>query len=502
MNYLSKEVFMFPTPKVVKVHDVKLALLRHFLLGLIFIFIVVFHIAYRGSHLNITPVHGVVRVQLRDPSEDSCDPFHMNCSLGFESMSKLPYCKQNNYTGVYQKECEYWDSVELRQMTDEGLLIPTRVLTFMQRERCHPSLANDWSCNGTLYEFIDSSGEKQSESSKPKPVRDVFVADVERFDILLDHSAHSQSTTYTGDGTKAYDFEMLGTWEACADNSKSEPENCTEVPILCVHENCPPGSALPPRDPDSSTLISAKALTRLRARARSPSTSEDPDPQDGPYKKKESYETMDPSDEPNLVDEFELADYWVGKNRVVTTTKGDLLKLSRLIQTAGVALDKNVTHGSGETYRNDGFAVVVRIEYSNEVPWLGLQVSPWNPTGPTMFYKYHVIPHSTGDVKFRKVDYFSDKGKNQVTREVEEFRGIRIVVEQTGVIKVWDTMQLMFLVTTTLALLAVTNCILDTVALGCMARSREYQRLKFETEVEPPWYSTPRERPGETHASP
>mmetsp|Transcript_114927 Transcript_114927/g.325997 ORF Transcript_114927/g.325997 Transcript_114927/m.325997 type:complete len:500 (+) Transcript_114927:216-1715(+) len=495
MDCLSKEVFMFPTPKVVRVHDVKLALLRHFLLGLIFTFIVVFHIAYRGSHLNTTPVHGVVRVQLRDPSEDSCDPFHMNCSHGFESMSKLPYCQQNNFTGVYQKECEYWDSVELRQVTDEGLLIPTRVLTFMQRQRCHPSRTNDWSCNGTLYDFIGSNGEKQSENSKPRPVKDVFVADVERFDILLDHSAHSQSTTYTGDGTKAYDFEMLGIWEVCEDNSKSESENCTDVPILCVHENCPPGSALPPRDPDAPALIAA------RARTRASPTSEDSH-EDTPYKKKGSYETMEPSDEPDLVDEFELADYWVRKNHVAATTKGDLLKLSRLIQTAGVALDNNVTHGAGETYRNDGFAIVVRIEYSNEVPWLGLQVSPWKPTGPTMFYKYHVIPHSTGDVKLRKVDYFSDEDHQQVTREVEEFRGIRIVVEQTGSIRVWDTMQLMFLVTTTLALLAVASCILDTVALGCMSRSSEYRRLKFETEVERPWYSTPRERPRATNASP
>lgn len=479
MNSFGKELFVFPTPKIVRVHDVKLALLRHFLLGLIFIFLVVFHIAYRGSHLNTTPVHGVVRVQLRDPSEDSCDPFHMNCSLGFESMSRLPYCKQNNFTGVYQKECEYWDSVELRQMTDEGLMIPTRVMTYMQRERCHPSLANDWSCNGSLYDFIDADGKKQEEDGKPLPVRDVFVADVERFDILLDHSAHSQSTTYTGDGTKAYDFQMLGTWQVCEkQNAEGRRENCTDLPILCVHEKCPAGSILPPRDPDSPTLLSLRPSPKKEEHGRAPA-----------YKKKGSYETMEAAEEPDLVDEFELADYWVQKNHVAATQKGDLFKLQRLIQTAGVQLDKNVTHGSGETYRNDGFAIVVRIEYSNEVPWLGLQVSPWSPTGPTMFYKYHVMTHATGDVKFRKVDYFADEGKQQVTREVEEFRGIRIVVEQAGTIKVWDTMQLMFLVTTTLALMALANCILDTVALNCMARSSEYKRLKFETE---PDLATPR----------
>lgn len=483
MQTWGREMFMFPTPKIVKVHDVKLALLRHFLVGLIFIFLVVFHIAYRGSHLNSTPVNGVVRVQLRDPSEDSCDPFHMRCTEGFRSLAQVPYCKQNNFTGVYQKLCEYWDSVELRQMTDEGMLIPTRVMTYMQRERCHPSLANDWTCNGTLYDFIGPDGEVQDDGA-PSPVRDVFVADVERFDVLLDHSAHSQSTTYTGHGTKKYDFQMLGTWQVCNPEGLSDDvnqENCTDVPILCVHETCPPGSVLPPRDPDAPGMLLSSVEPNKKEHSRGVRA--------GAYKKKKNYETMEAA-EPNLVDEFEIADYWVSKNHVAATQKGDLFKLSQLIQTAGVSLDDNMTHGSGQTFRNDGVAIVIRIEYSNEVPWLGLQVFPWKPTGPTMFYKYHVMTHATGDVKLRKVDYFANSKDKHVTREVEEFRGIRIVVEQTGSIKVWDTMQLMFLVTTTLALLALANCILDAVALNCMARSGEYKRLKFDAE-EPEEFSAP-----------
>jgi len=460
-KYLPQSLKSYSTPKIVKINDPALGILKNTLLLMIFSFIFIFHIMWRGSHLNVAPVRGVVRHQLRDPSEGSCDPFYTNCTFGFSSMSSLPYCKQNNFTGVYQKTCEYWDSVELRQMTDEGMIVPTRVMTFRQRKRCHPSPSNFWSCNGMLFDFIDQSGTKQPENGPPKPVRDNFVADVERFELLLDHSAHSSGLRTTA----AYDFEMTGGWQRCT-NMNEKNESCTVEPLLCVHKHCPQGSLTPTKGVQDLTESEEISPTLRNLR---------------PYRRRKSYEALEAADEPTLVDEFELADAELSQNEFgVSTHKGDMFQIGKLVKAAGIELDKPVSHGAGGTYRNDGFALVIRIEYTNDEPWVGLKVFPWRPVGPTMRYTYRVMAHSTGDVKFRKVNYWSESDNEEPIREVEEFRGVRVVVEQIGSIKVWDNLQLMFLVTTTLALLAIANCIMDTIALNCMSRSAEFRLLKFE----------------------
>lgn len=204
---------------------------------------------------------------------------------------------------------------------------------------------------------------------------------------------------------------------------------------------------------------------------------------------KPKYEALESADEPEIESEFVIADEILQTGRPVSTHKGDIFSIGRLVATAGADLDGNVSKGSAVSLRNDGFVLVIRIEYSNDGPWIGLQVWPWLPVGPTMRYSYRMMTHSTGDVKFRKVDFVHDAKSSKVTREVDEFRGFRIVVEQLGGIKVWDTMQLMFLVTTTLALLAMANCFLDYVAMNCMQNSPEYRRLKYEDDKNEPQYT-------------
>merc|ERR1719261_2252258 len=65
-------------------------------------------------------------------------------------------------------------------------------------------------------------------------------------------------------------------------------------------------------------------------------------------------------------------------------------------------------------------------------------------------------------------------------RILSEYHGIRILVEQSGNIAVWDNIQLLLILTTTLALMAVANCITDSVALYCMPQSDEYWAIKYE----------------------
>lgn len=470
----------YPTPKVVQIKDPLLGALRYATRIAIFLFIVVFHIMYRGSHLSPVPVNGVARLQLRDPSENSCDPFYQNCTVGFTSLVDLPYCNQNNFTGIYQKPCEFWDSVELRQMSDEGLLIPTRTMRFQQHGKCTPNVTNGYKCE-SLFDFVGEDGEVEPRGDVPKPVKDVFVADVERFDMLLDHSATSAGATSAG--VQAYDFEMVGHYLECP-NQDNERETCQRKPVLCVHGACPEGAATPesvqikeeaetPDDDGGAKADPAHEIQHIEIARRMP------------YRRQPTFEALEPAEDDQMQNEFQLADAYLRKNYVVSTTKGDMFQIGNLVKSAGVDFDANVSKGSGMTFRNDGFALVVRIEYTNTMPWIGTMVSPWHPHGPTMRYTYRITTHATGDVKFRQVHHNQDSENSIVTRTVDEFRGVRVVVQQVGSIQVWNTMQLMFLVTTTLALLAVSDCCLDMLALRCVRRCEDHRAAKFEI-VEPP----------------
>lgn len=461
---------VYPTPRIVQIADGTLGIFRHTLLFLIFMFIVVFHIMFRGSHLVNVQVNGVVRQELLDPSEGSCDEFnqHKNCSLGFRSLSALPYCDSNNFTGTYQKPCEYWDSVELRQVSDGGMLVPTRVRSYRQKERCHPGPSNGWSCDGRLYKFIDSDG-KVIYGDRPEPVRDTFIADIENFEILFDHSAHAISRDAN---VEEYDFQMVGSFLECSDEhptasqstDRRKMEYCVERPLICVHSHCPNGSTQP-KAANLETTSERKHRSNLDRLEVDQST-------------RGSLEVdADP-------EEFALADKLLESDHTaVSTHKGDIFSIRSLVEAASVGLDAVVLHGSNQTYRNDGVTLVVRIEYTNDASWIGLRVSPWRPVGPAMRYKYRIMKHATGGIALRKVNFNRDKHGGNV-REVDEYRGIRVVVEQTGTLRVWDNVQLMFLVTTTLALLAIAQCVMDHIALNCMANSPEYRRLKFEVVKE------------------
>lgn len=225
----------YPTAKIVRIRNLKLGVLRWALLASVFGYIIFYQILFKGNHLNLAPVKGVHGFRLQHPTVSECDDFRLSCAPDFASMSTLEYCRQHNFTGTYQKPCEYWDAVSLMKRTTEGTLVPTRAMTFMQQRGCIPSEKNDWSCGGPLYQFMTSehkTEEASDENSYARPIRDVFIADVDRFKLLLDHSAHSDA------GVSAYSFEMAGQWLYCNDPDKGD-EQCTRSPLICDETACP-----------------------------------------------------------------------------------------------------------------------------------------------------------------------------------------------------------------------------------------------------------------------
>lgn len=168
---------------------------------------------------------------------------------------------------------------------------------------------------------------------------------------------------------------------------------------------------------------------------------------------------------------------------VVSLGQGDIFSIGMLLKAANVSLDMRRHHVPawvGGSYRSSGFVLVIRIHYSNVEPWLGLKVLPWNFMGPTLHYSYRITKHAShDDFMLRQVH---ERGQSELkgSREVKEFHGIRILIEQSGSVAVWDNIQLLLILTTTLALTAVAHCITDTVALHFMPESDAYRAIKYE----------------------
>lgn len=448
-NWYAESLFQYQTQKVVKIRDWKLGVLRFTLRSAIFFYITVYQIMYKANHLASETVKGVVGVQVQHPTQDDCDEFKdVLCPQDFIGMSRLPYCKQNNFSGTYQKFCRYWDATQLSQPTDEGVLLPTRWRTFSQIRGCVPSVKNNWECRGNLWKFVGVSGKPQAGSDMAKPIEDIFIADVERYKILFDHSAHSDA------GVSAYSFEMSGDWLNCSNPDEKDDackrQRMVEQRALCGGEDHLAHTAVPAKK---------KAFSALQRRAARANTSFGP-PQPPTVR-------LD-----NINSAYALR--WPAAGDVVALCEGDVFTLGQLLSAANIRLDDTETERTNQSYRATGFGLVVRILYSNVEPWMGLKVFPWTPLGPQMHYSYHVKKHATGSSKLRKVTAMDENGRN-----VEEFLGVSVITEQYGTILVWDTTHLLVILTTTLALLAVCNYILENIALRCMMRSAEYKRLIY-----------------------
>eukprot|EP00933_Yihiella_yeosuensis_P063460 TRINITY_DN66615_c0_g1_i1.p1 TRINITY_DN66615_c0_g1~~TRINITY_DN66615_c0_g1_i1.p1 ORF type:complete len:553 (+),score=85.47 TRINITY_DN66615_c0_g1_i1:162-1820(+) len=525
--------FTYPTPKVVRLHDWKLGLLRYFVLTGIFLFITVDQIAYKGNHLKMVSVTGRNQVNFHAPTVGNCDSFLGSCEVDYRALNRLDYCKQGNATGIYQKVCVYRDPTELGDASRlKETIMPTNIRTYVQRRKCFPDAKTNYECPNGIFEYLGPDGKAQPGMKPGRPWSDLFVADVERFRIQLDHSAISDL------GVNSNSFQMAGVWKNCSGFMVGEErDDCPSEPILCAGGN---NSCTKDQEHYKKSLqllkkaapvASVKALDRAVKSDKKKEEEDDikklPVAPKTPKVKfvsmlsveeklktkkvkktsaKENKGDSHPSFFGKLFDfggqpetdkdqyeegsqlEFDEAeqDYVqsaMENNLAVSTKSGDIFPMSLLLKMAGVDLDKP-SFNSTQSYRATGFSLLIRVHYTNIRPWVGLAVNPWTlDPSTTMHYSIEALQHS-GETLTRRV--IREEDKNFVTgrllgkRVVEEDRGISIVVQQYGDMKIWDPTSFLVILTTSLALLALSYCIMDAIALNCMERSEEFAKLKYD----------------------
>mmetsp|Transcript_21495 Transcript_21495/g.50031 ORF Transcript_21495/g.50031 Transcript_21495/m.50031 type:complete len:521 (+) Transcript_21495:56-1618(+) len=451
------EVFAYQTPKIVVLKDRKLGFIALTLKLLIFVYIFAYVVMFQGKHLSMADVEGIYTISVRNPTADMCNPFRLGCKANYTSLVNLPYCREspepygNDHT---KRECQIWDSVEATLPAEDGMLLPTRIRRYDQVRSCEPKRENGWTCSTSPYEYLGSDGRVEEASSdvhddKVMPKYDTFITDIEHFIVHIDHGFRRKG------GLQADDISMNGKYYSCPDPSMLS-RNCDLKQIPCVHNACPAG-ALQPRANGGSLLARPKHGLRYGASTVAFDNRGLASQEVAPNK---------------LANELLSAT----GHKAVSLHKGDVFTLESLLQLANVNLDDNGEE-MGDTLRASGLVLVIHIEYSNcpAGAFLGFMVTPWRTPPP--FYKYRMSTRKAQE--YKQIRTFDDPASR--TRSIRIYNGVRVVIEQTGIIALWDTAHFLVTMTTALGLMAVANTLTDLMMTYLLPRSVEYTKRKYVT---------------------
>mmetsp|Transcript_102300 Transcript_102300/g.319886 ORF Transcript_102300/g.319886 Transcript_102300/m.319886 type:complete len:470 (-) Transcript_102300:147-1556(-) len=278
--------------KSVKISNPKLGIAKLVLMTVAILwYVFYFQLYVSKGYLSMAPIFGTTRMQLQHPVEH-CNPLDDGCLAQFRSADTLPYCKQNpNASALAPETCQYMDIFDLDKDTfqTQQVFMPTRFTYMTQKVLCDSPL-----------ELCQNRVEKVKEEVR-------FVADAERFTLLIDHSFMCKEMEMSLNA-----WDMLGFVRPCG-----YPYDCDLVPIP-VHPHFVSMHTIPP-------AVREKVQGMWRASAPAP-----------------------------LNDSFSLPN-------------GDVFAMGYLMSLLGVDLD--APYGlENRTTRQEGMSVIVEIRYSNFVP--------------------------------------------------------------------------------------------------------------------------------------
>lgn len=449
------EVFAYQTPKVVILKDRMLGLIAIGLKVAIFLYIFVFQILYQGVHLYPDSIDGMFRVSLRNPTDEMCDPFLVGCNSNFSSATDLAYCAQSSLPYPGEKRiCQMWDAVEVYLPLDEGILLPTHITRYDQVRSCLPSEENDWSCNPAPYQYVQPGLEGKEEQVQEKPGEaapkyDVFIADIEKFTVMVDHNFRKVF------GQTEDDSDMVGHYMACP-SADSTWKECKQHAIPCVGPQCPPGSVTleektPAAQPKETFFIRLLRGGKWKApQAQTPN--------------------VGVKEQVNRLAHSELTR---PGGVAVAMPAGDVFTVGSLLALANTSLDEHA--GELKPKRAKGLILAMHIHYGNDPgAWKGLKILPWNQGSVRPTYTYQF---TTRAADYRLTKTYNDPADSK--RTIRTFYGVRLVVEQSGILHVFEMSHFLTTVTTALALLAVANTVTDMLMLYLLPLSPEYKKRKF-----------------------
>lgn len=456
------EMLAYETPKVVRIRDRTLGVLKYSFVFIIFCYVFVWQLMFKGAHFQMDTLSGVARMQLQHPVKQ-CNPMDLDCSANFTSLQRLSYCSQyigKKNASIDQEECKYFDALDLLTPMDGGQLIPSFIETYDQLQTCTPNARNHFKCS-KKYAFVDKKGNIQKGPGRAKPKRQSYVADIESFTLLIDHSFRVETGAVEYD-----DYNMQGYWLDCSKkrwtlNSTwlTTASECEKKPIACLHKDCkrmgmvtgsksiaPTGPRQKARKAGRSAALkkSGRSLLQVGVSTSTLSGSGSQGAATGPADAHEVY----------------------------SLKTGDVLSLRTLYAMAGRSLDDlwfDPSTKANMTSRKRGTVLVVNIHYNNLQPF-----TLFRPMDPPE-YVISVTSRPVEKYKQMKASQVGDK-----TRELTVAYGTLIIVQSSGTIGVFRMIHMLIVVSTSLGLLAAAGVVTDVFALYVLPMRDEYNKAKFQ----------------------
>jgi len=471
------DLLAYQTLKVVRIKDHRLGFIYYGLIMLIIVFIFGYEMLYCNNHFDKRDVFGTPRIALRQPTINLCDPHDPGCQGNFSSLQDLPYCSsyRGNSTEVHpdaREDCRIADRYSLlpNGVSGNTVLIPTRIAATRETPSCNPGPGNNWTC-GREY------------SREPPHVQ--FVADIERYSILLSHSYHRD--TFSGNNNR-----VMGYYSECDTTGLSKKEErwqralfgasecmgtVRRLPIECLDGQCHFQEPFDSLAAEPRGRSPGDSLSALQGRGGAGSRRLGGGKSSGTSKRLAASEEFTDDQAPGVPNargrrpRRPRFDMGFVDDGVFAVPEGDVFSLGKLLSLAGVDSLDTATNRDGRPLRKVGTVINIDVRYSNLVPF----ASTFGHGEVT--YEYHISLNPMHQVQDELVvgDMLGQAG-----RTIEQRNGVLIVVTVEGSLGFFSIVNLLLMLAEAASMLAVATILTDKIAIYFMERAPIYYGSKYE----------------------
>eukprot|EP00929_Paragymnodinium_shiwhaense_P118749 TRINITY_DN90666_c0_g1_i1.p1 TRINITY_DN90666_c0_g1~~TRINITY_DN90666_c0_g1_i1.p1 ORF type:complete len:495 (-),score=134.10 TRINITY_DN90666_c0_g1_i1:53-1537(-) len=461
MGFFLDDIFAYETQKIVRIRDRRLGFTYLGLVLLIILYVVGFQIFYDNGHFLRKDVFGTARMTIQQPTKKGCNPNDPDCDSDYPALTELPYCSVYNGTTdnapKYKRKCIFADQHTLMPfgMLKGEMLVPTRIDTMAEFKECNPGPENGYTC--------------LTEYRAPKKQEVVYVADIEKYTVLV---SHSYKRSYIS-GNNAHHQGFL---QKCVEEEQDDDDKIAKAtknigrtfkgrkecegklvyePIECIV----PGKCLFKKE-DKSDQKKNEFMQKNKA-AKHHRRHGHPE-QDHIQLAAESLEAFseDTTSPGELV-----------KGGLFAIADGDIFSVQKLLELSGLNLDDTFNR-AGEPLREAGTVIEIEAIYNNLHPI-------WSSFG-NMDVGYH-YKVSQRPMEEMKTELFAAHQPNfPDERIIENRHGLYIVVKIGGEFGFFSVVYLLVMLTTALGLIGVAVLLTDKIALYLMAAKEEYRGRKYE----------------------
>lgn len=478
------DLFAYETQKIVRIRDRRLGLTYLALVVLILLYVVVFQILYLNEHFVRKDVFGTARMTIQQPTKHGCNPNDVDCTSNFNSLLDLPYCDVSpNKTDdpEFKRKCIFADQHTLMPfgMLKGEMLVPTRIDTMVEFKECNPGPQNGYTCS--------------NEYRLPKAQDVVYVADIEKYTIMVAHS-------YKRSWIKGNNGNIQGWLQVCIPDVVDEKDKFRKTlkdaktkiqgkhscdgklekrPIHCITGKC---SWSPKKKKKKSD--DEKFLQRSHSAGKT---------------HRHGYGDLQTA---LMLDEAAEAEGLHGdsdapspgelvKDGMFAIPDGDIFSVKKLLELSGLDLDRTFNK-EGEPLREAGTVIEIEAVYSNLHPIF----SSFGFMDVQYYYKISQRP-----MEEMKTEMYAQNQPNYPDERIIENRhGLYIVVKIGGEFGFFSVVYTLVMLTTALGLIGVAVLITDKIALYLMAQKEVYRESKYQTTERLADDHSPREQQDESTA--